>query len=107
MMLKPLSFKVTASEIVGDGRSRNKEGFLLKLDFKKAYDKADWDYLDRIMEFKRFEPKWRRWMRGCLTTANFSTLINGKPRGKILAKRGVVQGDPLSPFLFHSFLRFP
>ena len=28
------------------------------------------------------------------------TLVNGRPRGKILAKRGIRQGDPLAPFLF-------
>lgn len=40
------------------------------------------------------------WIRGCLATTNFSTLINGRPRGKIHASRGLHQGDPLSHFLF-------
>lgn len=40
------------------------------------------------------------WIKGCLRSTNFSILINGKPRGKIFAKRGIIPRDPLSPFLF-------
>ncbi|CAL8992525.1 unnamed protein product, partial [Prunus brigantina] len=44
--------------------------------------------------------RWRRWIRGCLHSVSFSVMINGRPRGKFSATRGIRQGDPLSPFLF-------
>ena len=39
-------------------------------------------------------------MMGCLKNPKFSIFINGKPRGRIIASRGIRQGDPISPFLF-------
>lgn len=56
--------------------------------------------VDEVLDRKGFGGRWRRWIRGCLQSVNFSIMINGRPRGKFSATRGVRQGDPLSPFLF-------
>ena len=39
-------------------------------------------------------------MRGCLSSTNFSILMNGSPKGWVEASRGLGQGYPLSSFLF-------
>lgn len=72
-----------------------KKGFILKLGLEKAYDKVSWAFLDEIMKLKGFGARWRGWIRGCLQSTNFSIMINGKPRGKIKASRGIRQGDLL------------
>ena len=40
-----------------------------------------------------------------VSTENFSVLINGEPREKISAVRGLRQGHPLPPFLSLSIIR--
>lgn len=39
-------------------------------------------------------------MWSCMRNVNFSFLINGSPRGKVLASRVLRQRDPISPLLF-------
>lgn len=51
------------------------------------------------MEQKRLCEKWS-WIKGCLSAANFSIMINGRPRGKFIRSKGLRQGNFLSPFLF-------
>ncbi|GJZ22665.1 reverse transcriptase domain, reverse transcriptase zinc-binding domain protein [Tanacetum coccineum] len=47
-----------------------------------------------------FGVKWRKWIYACLSSASVSILINGSPSKEFPMKRGLRQGDPLSPFLF-------
>ncbi|GJS45072.1 RNA-directed DNA polymerase, eukaryota, reverse transcriptase zinc-binding domain protein [Tanacetum coccineum] len=57
--------------------------------------------LSEIMECQfQFGEKWRSWIRECLRSAHTSILINGSPTSEFSIKRGLCQGDPLSPFLF-------
>jgi hypothetical protein len=41
---------------------RKLDGVLLKIDFEKAYDKVNWDFLQQAMRMKGFHPKWCRWI---------------------------------------------
>lgn len=87
------------SEAVGEWAAFKEACFIIKLDYEKAYDKVNWAYLDAILGKKKVLGK-RKWIQRCLSSANFSIMINGRLRGKFMAKRGLRRRDPLFLFLF-------
>jgi hypothetical protein len=54
---------VVAHEVVHSISKSKESGVILKLDYKKAFDRVDIDFLLEILKAKGFGEKWIEWIR--------------------------------------------
>ncbi|GKA49914.1 putative RNA-directed DNA polymerase, partial [Tanacetum coccineum] len=80
------------NEFLSWAAKKKERFFILKVDFEKAFDSLDWDFLDNTMEQMGFSLKWRKWIRGCLDSAYGSIIVNGSPTKEFKIHKGLRQG---------------
>ena len=72
---------------------------ILFLDFEKAFDSLEWDYLFEVLNAMNFGPSFRNWIRTFYHNIS-SCIVNNGHASEFYLQRGVGQRCPLSGLLF-------
>ncbi|CAD6214032.1 unnamed protein product [Miscanthus lutarioriparius] len=92
---------VILQEVLHELRVTKSAGVIIKLDFEKAYDRVNWNFLEEVLHRKGFDEKWIQWMNKAIRGGRVCMDLNGERGDYFRSFKGLRQGDPLSPLLFN------
>ena len=92
---------VAENELVDLVKRGKRSCFIFNIDFVKAYNSVNWEFLDYMMtHLSCFEELQRKWVKVVVCSSRMLVLVNESPMKEFVAEKGLKQGDPLVPFLF-------
>ncbi|XP_050211612.1 uncharacterized protein LOC126661790 [Mercurialis annua] len=89
-----------AHELVRNYHRNKGNACALKIDLQKAYDTIEWDFIEETLIDLRFPRNFIMSVMSCIRNVKYSIQINGEVTGYFDGKRGLRQGDPISPLIF-------
>ena len=87
-------------DLIEYAKKTNKPGILLFLDFQKAFDTLNWDFIQKCMIKMGFKSDFCDWIKVIYKNPKAFVKINGYLSQTIYISRGIRQGCPLSALLF-------
>jgi hypothetical protein len=80
--------------------NNNENGILLFLDFEKAFDSVEWNFLFKTLEKFNFGPNFLKWIKILYHNPIFRLKNNGWITKTCKMQRGIRQGCPISALLY-------
>ena len=91
----------TVADVLYYTKDKHIPGVLMCIDFEKAYDSVDHDFLHAIIKTLNFGESFQKWIKIMYCNVESCVMNNGTSTGYFTIKRGLRQGDPLSCQLFN------
>jgi hypothetical protein len=92
---------VILHETIHELHRKKQSGVVFKIDFEKAYDKIRWTFVRQTLKLKGFCDRWCDWIEAFTQKGHVNIKINDMLGNNFQTKKGLRQGDPLSPVLFN------
>ena len=92
---------VVLHETIHELHRKKLDGVLFKIDFEKAYDKVKWPFLQQALRMKGFAQHWCKTVMQFIQGGSVGIRVNDGIGHYFQTKKGLRQGDPLSPMLFN------
>lgn len=90
----------TMYDIIEYCKQTETSGLFMMVDFQKAFDSLEWNFLFKTLECMKFGPSFRKWVKLFYCNIESCVINNGTTSPFFKLERGVRQGDPLSAYLF-------
>ena len=65
-----------SNEVIDEAKKLYKEVMFFKVDFAKAFDSVDWDFLDHMLHKLGFCSQWHFWIWECISPATMLIFVN-------------------------------
>ena len=84
----------------------NLPGWVIGLDFEKAFDSLSWEFIQKTVEKFCFGNFFCKWINNIYTDPSLIIKNNGWLTNKIAMEKGIRQRCPLSALLFFLSVKF-
>ena len=88
------------SDVIEYTKYKQLPGIAVFVDFKKAFDSLEWDYLNKVLDVFNFKDDLKRWVKVFYNDISSCVISDGFASPFFNLNRGVRQGCPLSGLLF-------
>jgi hypothetical protein len=88
---------VTAHEIIHEVHRKKDQGLVFKIDYEKAYDKVNLEFLFEVLELRGFSPVFIRMIKQVTQGGSVGVKVNDEESNFFLTGKGLRQGDPIAP----------